>query len=122
MDAILVLITTASKKEAEEIGQALVTMRLAACANIILGVDSIFFWKGAVSREQETLILLKTQRTLFEPLANAVKKMHSYSVPEIIALPIIEGSAEYLQWIKENSAVHGTPADGVTLRAATEIS
>jgi len=105
MDKIVVLITTASQKEAESIGGYLVENKLAACANIIAGIESIFFWEGRRCRETESLLLIKTKRSLFKPLCDAVRTQHSYRVPEIIALPIVEGSEAYLQWIDENTSV-----------------
>ncbi len=103
MDKIVVLITTPSREEAEKIGDYLVTARLAACVNIVSGVHSIFFWEGKCCNESEALMIVKTKRSLFMPLCAMVKPKHPYSVPEIIALPIVEGSAEYLQWIEENT-------------------
>ncbi len=103
MDAIVVLISVPSCQEAEAIGASLVEMKLAACANIIPNVQSIFFWKGTRCCEPEFLILLKTRSALFDALCEAVKERHSYSVPEIIALPIVSGSQRYLEWVEENT-------------------
>jgi len=103
MDKIVILITAPSKEEAEAIGNHLVETRLAACVNIVSCVQSIFFWEGKRCSESETLLLVKTKRSLFMPLCEAVKQRHSYSAPEIIALPIVEGVASYLQWIEENT-------------------
>ncbi|MEK7285976.1 MAG: divalent-cation tolerance protein CutA [Nitrospirota bacterium] len=103
MDAIVVLITAPSKKEAEEISNALIETKLIACANVLSGIHSIFSWQGTICSEEETLLILKTKKALFVPICEAVKKMHSYRVPEIIALPIVEGSSEYLQWLDENT-------------------
>jgi periplasmic divalent cation tolerance protein len=103
VDAIVVLITVPSLEQAEAIGSALVDLKLAACANIISDVQSIFFWAGKQSAEQEFLILLKTRRTLFDPICEEVQKRHPYTVPEIIALPIVAGSKSYLQWVKDNT-------------------
>ncbi len=100
---IVVLITTPSKEEAEILGNHLVESRLAACVNIVSGVLSIFFWEGKRCSESEALILVKTTKALFQPLCEAVLKLHPYSVPEIIALPIVEGSPSYLQWVEENT-------------------
>jgi periplasmic divalent cation tolerance protein len=103
MDKIVILITAPSKEEAEAIGNHLVDTRLAACVNIISSVQSIFFWEGKRCGESEVLLLVKTKRSLFAPLCEAVQKRHPYSVPEIIALPIVEGSEKYLQWVEENT-------------------
>lgn len=97
---IVVFVTTSSEEEAARIGRALVESGLAACANVLPRVRSIFSWEGKVSEEQESLMVLKTQADLFEDLAATVKKLHSYSVPEIIAVPITRGSADYLAWIR----------------------
>jgi periplasmic divalent cation tolerance protein len=96
---IVVLITTPSLREARTIGRRLVEEKLAACANIIPQVASVFFWQGKICRERESLMLLKTRQSCFDRLVKRVKSLHSYSVPEIIALPIIRGSKDYLRWI-----------------------
>lgn len=103
MDEIVIFITTPSKEEGEKIGRYLVEKKLAACANILSPISSIFSWKGKVCQEQESLVILKTRRDCFTRLAEEVKKHHSYSVPEIIALPLMEGSSDYLRWIHENT-------------------
>jgi periplasmic divalent cation tolerance protein len=103
VEGIVVLITTPSREEAERLGDFLIESKLAACVNIIEGVLSLFVWEGKRSRESETLMLAKTKRGLFQPLCDAVRARHSYSVPEIIALPIVEGSAPYLQWVEKNT-------------------
>ena len=102
MEKIVVLITTPSKEIAEKMGSHLVTARLAACVNIV-SCHSIFFWEGKCCNESEALMIIKTRRSLFAPLCAMVKQQHPYSVPEMIALPIAEGSAEYLQWIEDNT-------------------
>jgi periplasmic divalent cation tolerance protein len=103
MNEIIVLMTTPSKEEGERIGRILVEKKLAACANILSPILSIFSWEGKVCQEQESLVILKTRRDCFAPLAEEVKKQHTYSVPEIIALPLTEGSSEYLKWVRENT-------------------
>lgn len=103
MDEIVVLITSASKEEAEKIGTDLVEKQLAACANIIPSLTSIFSWEGKICREEEVLMVVKSRKEIFERLVEAVKQHHSYSVPEIIALPIIAGSEDYLNWVRENT-------------------
>jgi periplasmic divalent cation tolerance protein len=103
-EALLVLITTASLEEAEKIARKLVEERLAACVNIVPQVRSFFRWENTLSEEEEILLIAKTRRSRFGGLVLAVKALHSYRVPEIIALPIVEGSATYLQWIDESTA------------------
>ncbi|WHZ16343.1 MAG: Periplasmic divalent cation tolerance protein CutA [Nitrospira sp.] len=92
-------VTTSSVGEAERIGQVVVNSRLAACANILQGVRSIFRWNNKVNVESECLIIMKTTLDRFSDLEAAIRQHHSYSVPEIIALPIIAGSIPYLEWI-----------------------
>lgn len=100
MDEILVLVTAGSEGEATKISNVLVEKKLAACVNIIPGVRSIFEWEGKITEEQEFLLLAKTVKEAFDQLARAVKANHSYTVPEVIALPIQHGSEEYLSWIR----------------------
>ena len=100
-EAVVVLITMATREEAEKIACRLVEDRLAACVNIVPRVRSLFSWEGKLSQSDEVLLVVKSRRARFRELVNAVKTLHSYSVPEIIALPILEGSAGYLQWIDD---------------------
>jgi periplasmic divalent cation tolerance protein len=99
---IIVLVTTSSRKEAEKIAKTLLEERLVACANIIGPVHSLFWWQGKVDMAQEHLILMKTRKDLFNKLSEKVKALHSYQVPEIIAIPIVEGLKDYLNWIDES--------------------
>jgi len=101
MDEIVVMVTVGSEGEATQISKILVEKKLAACVNIIPGVRSIFQWDGKITEEQEFLLLVKTVKGAFDQLAWAVKANHSYSVPEVIALPIQHGSEEYLSWIRD---------------------
>lgn len=101
MDEILVFVTVASDDEATTIARMLVKQGLAACVNIIPGVRSVFQWEGKVEEKREILLMAKTVKQSFDRLAVAVKAHHSYSVPEIIAVPIQYGSPEYLQWVRD---------------------
>lgn len=103
MSEIVVLITTSSEDEATRIAKALVEARVAACANILPRIRSIFRWEGKTQEEDESLIVVKSQSQLFEQLSHTIKELHSYTVPEIIALPITDGLPEYLQWVKEET-------------------
>ena len=103
MSAIVVLVTASNEDEAAKIGKALVEERLAACANIIPKIRSIYRWEGKVADEPEAMMLIKTTDGAFDALLERVKELHSYSVPEIIALPIGAGSSEYLSWIEEST-------------------
>jgi periplasmic divalent cation tolerance protein len=98
---IIVFVTTANKAEAEKISQALLKERLIACANIINPVTSFFFWSGKIERAEECLVVMKSRRDLFLELAERLKGLHSYEVPEVLALPIVEGSEKYLAWMGE---------------------
>ncbi len=101
MAAIVVIVTASNEDEAAKIGSALVDERLAACANIVPKIRSIYRWEGKVQDEPEALMLIKTTTERFEELEKRVKELHSYSVPEIIAIPIGAGSSDYLSWITE---------------------
>lgn len=106
-EAIVVMVTCADDAQAERIADCIVQERLAACASIGGHVRSVFRWRGAINRESETLLLMKTRSELFAKLAKRVKELHSYEVPEIIALPIIDGSPDYIAWIMESTAGAG---------------
>jgi len=101
MNEIVVFITASNEGEAAIISRALVEARLAGCVNIINNIRSIYSWQGKIEDEKEVLMILKTQKFLFDSLVKKVKELHSYTVPEIIALPIVDGSAEYLKWLGE---------------------
>ncbi|MEM2609485.1 MAG: divalent-cation tolerance protein CutA [Candidatus Bathyarchaeia archaeon] len=99
---IIVLVTAPSKDEAEKIAKTLLEERLIACANIIGPVHSLFWWQGKIDKAQEHLIIMKTRKDLFEKICERVKALHSYQIPEIIALPITEGLKDYLKWLDES--------------------
>jgi periplasmic divalent cation tolerance protein len=101
-DKRIVLTTAGSIEEAQQIAAALVEQRLAACVNIIPGVESVFRWQGKIDRTREWLLMIKTKAEAFERVRNAIQKLHSYDVPEIISLEIDDGSASYLEWIDES--------------------
>lgn len=98
---VLVAITCPSNAEAYRIAGALMEKRLIACANILKGVESIFRWKQKIERAKEAMVLMKTSRSHVKAIIAMVKKMHSYEVPEIIAVPIGDGNGDYLRWIDE---------------------
>lgn len=101
MEAIVILVTCGSEEEAVRIAQALVEERLVACANIVSPIRSIYRWEGKIWDEREWLLLLKTQRKRFAEIESKVKSLHSYAVPEIVSLPILEGIPSYLKWLEE---------------------
>ena len=100
---IIVLVTAKNKKEAGKIATQLVKDKLIACANIVKDVQSIFSWKGKLEKANEVLLILKARKICFPAIVKAVKKLHSYDVPEIIALPILDGNKDYLKWVGQNS-------------------
>ncbi len=100
-DYVVIFITTPNVIEARKISKTLVEEKLAACCNIVEKVNSIYFWQGNIEDDFESLIIIKTKKNIFPELVKRVKELHKYTVPEIIALPIIEGSDSYLNWIDE---------------------
>ena len=101
MDAIIVLVTTSSEEEAVALGKILVEHQLVACVNVLPKVKSIFQWDGKISEEEECLMILKTRKTLFKSVEKTIMAQHSYDVPEIIALPVVEGAQSYLSWVHD---------------------
>ena len=100
MSYLIVLMTTSNKEEAKKIIHALLEEKIIACANIIEPVSSFFWWQGKIHSETEVLTILKTHERLFEKLQKKITELHSYAVPEILALPILAGSQSYLEWLK----------------------
>jgi periplasmic divalent cation tolerance protein len=98
---IVVYVTVGSSDDGDRLAHVLVEERLAACVNRIRPVHSIYRWQGQVEQSEEELLIIKTKRDLFDRLKQRVQALHSYSVPEIIALPILEGSESYLKWLEE---------------------
>jgi len=98
-DGIVVFITVGSEEEGRKIARLLVKEKKAACVNIVPGVDSLFRWKGRINSARESLLLVKTKASLLPEIISLVKQIHSYEVPEIIALPVIGGSEDYLKWL-----------------------
>lgn len=99
-DIIIVLVTAGSEEEAEKIARVLAEERLVACVNILSPVRSIYRWEGKVQDDREWLLIIKTQQTHFAAVETRVKALHSYQVPEVIALPVVDGSEKYVQWIR----------------------
>jgi len=96
---IVILITASSSEEAHKIAEVLLNQRKAACVNIVPGVSSLFWWQDKLDSAQESLLIVKTKASLLPEVISLVKEVHSYDVPEIIALPIIGGNQDYLEWI-----------------------
>ena len=99
----MVFVTTKDKHEARAIATGLLEKKLIACANIVKGVESLFFWEGKIDEADEVMLILKTKASLMEEIIKTVKSLHSYQVPEIIAVPIQEGNQPYLDWVNEST-------------------
>lgn len=100
---ILILVTASSGEEAHRIADKLLAERKAACVNIVSGVSSFFWWEGKVDSARETLLVIKSRKPLLPDVIKLVKANHSYEVPEIIALPIVGGNPDYLEWIEKET-------------------
>ena len=100
-DCSVVFMTASSHEEAENIAGNLVSQKLAACVNILPNIKSFYWWENKLCKDDELLLIAKIKTSLFKDLEKAVKKLHSYDVPEIILLPIENGSNAYLQWMEK---------------------
>ena len=98
-DKIIVFSTCAGVKEANKLASHLIEQRLAACVNVVKGMESYYRWKGKVAHEPEVLLIIKTCRPLFSRLRAEWERLHSYEIPELIAVPIVEGAASYMDWL-----------------------
>ncbi|MBP7211325.1 divalent-cation tolerance protein CutA [bacterium] len=99
MEFIVIYCTVPNKKEGKDIAKVLVEDGLAACVNIIDKIDSVFSWDNEVCEEHEAMLMIKTRKIFFEQIRVIIKRMHSYNIPEIIALPVVEADETYLKWI-----------------------
>jgi periplasmic divalent cation tolerance protein len=102
--------TTGSQEEADRICEAVVQARLAACAQVTVPIRSTYWWQGKVERAEEHFIMMKTTRDKFDALAQMIRENHSYDVPDIVAVPILEGTADYLGWISSETRESGASA------------
>ena len=118
---IIVYVTAGSASEAEQLAQALIGEKLAACVNRISSVRSVYRWQGEVEQSDEELLIIKTRKELFSAVEKRVRELHSYAVPEIVALPIIAGSAPYLAWLRDQVTAEPGSLDE-HVRTVTEIS
>src|SRR5678809_129218 len=98
-DAIVVFMTAAKVEEATRLAEMLVGARLAACVQIMPEMESVYRWQGKIERQSEVLLLAKTTRSKFDELEREVRALHSYDTPEIIAVPVVAGSASYVDWL-----------------------
>ena len=101
--SVIIIVACASRKEARRIADSLLKERLVACANIVTKVESSFWWKGRIEKAQEAILIMKTLKVNFKKIEVEVKRLHSYEVPEVVAIPITAGSKSYLDWIKSNT-------------------
>ncbi|MCX7703182.1 MAG: divalent-cation tolerance protein CutA [Planctomycetota bacterium] len=100
-EEIVVFSTCSSRDEAERLTEALISERKAACVNIIPSLSSVYWWKGKIERSEEVLLVIKTLKSLIEEVITLIKANHSYTVPEIIAVPIVAGNPDYLKWLRD---------------------
>ena len=98
-EKILVLSNCGSEEEARRVARALVEARVAACVNIVPGIQSVYHWQGAIQEDSEWMLVIKTSRPCFEPLRSVLEAAHSYELPEVLAIPVIDGSPNYLAWL-----------------------
>jgi periplasmic divalent cation tolerance protein len=96
---IIIFVTTKDRTEAEQLSQLLLKNRLIACANLVNPIDSFFYWQNKIERADECLIIMKSRLDLLKRIVEQVKGLHSYEVPEVLALPIVDGSKDYLNWM-----------------------
>jgi len=109
-DKIVILTTCSNETEAEKLARLLVDRRLAACVSVIPRIRSYYRWQGAVETAEECLLLVKTARALFEPLRAALLGTHSYEIPEVLALPVVAGAMDYLNWMESSLEAAREPA------------
>lgn len=102
--AVVVFVTCPSQEVGEQVGRTLVEERLAACVNVIPGVKSIYRWEGKICRDPEVLLVINTRRLRLPTLIRRVTALHPYSVPEVVALPLVGGLAPYLSWVRDSTS------------------
>ncbi len=106
-DKVVVLVTVPNRRDARKMARHLVEAKLAACVNITSTIQSLYRWKGKIADDREVLLVIKSSRRLFPALRDAVLGLHRYTTPEIICLPIIDGSENYLSWIEASLSLSG---------------
>ena len=103
-EVVIVLVTVPGLREGRRISRAILTSRLAACVNVIPGVQSLYHWKGTMVLEKEVMLVMKTTRLRYRRLEQKIKQLHPYEVPEVIAVPLICGSPQYIEWVTREIA------------------
>jgi len=104
-DSLVVLCTLPDREQATRLARALVEERLAACASLVPGLTSVYRWQGAIQQDEEVLLLVKTTQAVYTRLEQRIRALHPYELPEIIAVPIQTGQADYLKWIQESLTI-----------------
>jgi periplasmic divalent cation tolerance protein len=107
MDLRMLYITASSRDEAKKIGRALVEERLAACANVLDGMESIYWWEGKLTEDREAVLIAKTRADLVPAAIAKVRALHSYTVPCVVALPLLDGNPAYLDWLRAETKPAG---------------
>jgi periplasmic divalent cation tolerance protein len=103
-DCIVVLVTVPDHNIARKVSEAVLTARLAACVNVLPGIQSMYWWEGKIADEQEVLLLMKTTEARFESLSQTIRSAHPYEVPEIVAVPVVRGLPQYIEWIRRETS------------------
>ncbi len=103
-EVVIVFVTVPDLREGSRISKAILTSRLAACVNVIPGIQSMYQWKGKIVQEKEAMLVLKTTRLRYQKLEQKIKQLNPYEVPEIIAIPLIYGLSQYIEWVKREVA------------------
>ena len=103
-EALFVYVTTGGRESALAIGRTLVEARLAACANVIDGMESVYHWEGKIEQAKEAVLIVKTRAALLDKLTDLVRRLHDYDCPCVVALPIVGGNPAYLDWISDETA------------------
>ncbi|KAF8718130.1 hypothetical protein HU200_003801 [Digitaria exilis] len=101
--SIVVYVTVPNREAGKKLSQSIISEKLAACVNIVPGIESVYWWEGKVQSDAEELLIIKTRESLLDALTEHVKANHEYDVPEVIALPITGGNTKYLEWIKNST-------------------
>lgn len=104
MEFIVIYCTVPNRKEGKEIAKRLIEYKLVACVNIIDKIESVFSWDGELCEEKEALMIIKTRKDHFTKINHAIQKLHSYNVPEVIAMPIVQADETYLKWIEHETS------------------
>ena len=107
-DELIIFVTSPNEDEARRIADAVVNEQLAACVNIVNGVESIYCWQGQVEHDRELLLIIKSRVARYADLERRVKELHSYTTPEVIAFKIERGSQSYLDWIRDSTSPQKT--------------